>query len=336
MKSCLLFLAAALFPAVSWAASFAEVIAQVQPRLVKIVGSGGLQGLEAYQSGFLISADGHVLTVWSYVLDDPEFITVTLDDGRKFQGANKVKFVGADPRLEIAVLKLDATDLPHFTLDEAVELSTGSRVLAFSNLYNVAAGNEAASVLHGSVQAKWNLDARRGAFKTAYAGTVYVVDAMTNNPGAAGGVLTDRQGRLAGLLGKELRNSQSNVWLNYAVPIKQLASSIEDILAGKSQPRSSESTVRRPDKPLTLPLLGLVLVPDVLPKTPPYIDYVRPGSPAERAGLKADDLILFVNDRVAASIKTLTDELSLIDRIDPVRLVIQRKQALIDVELKAK
>ena len=60
-------------------------------------------GLAIYQSGFLISADGHVLTVWSYVLDIDD-MTVMLDDGRKYQS----KLVGADPRLELAVLKIDA------------------------------------------------------------------------------------------------------------------------------------------------------------------------------------------------------------------------------------
>ena len=49
--------------------SFATSIDRVQPKLVKIYGAGGFRGLEAYQSGFLISSEGHVLTVWSYVLD---------------------------------------------------------------------------------------------------------------------------------------------------------------------------------------------------------------------------------------------------------------------------
>ena len=61
--------------------------------------------LEAYQSGFLISAEGHILTACSYVLDT-DYITVTLDDGRKFEA----KLVGADPRLELAVLKIDAAE----------------------------------------------------------------------------------------------------------------------------------------------------------------------------------------------------------------------------------
>ena len=106
-----------------------------------------------------------------------------MDDGRKFQG----QLIGADPRREIAVLKIEADDLPHFRLSDAVELDVGDRVLAFSNLFGVATGDEDASVLHGCVSAKTRLEARRGAFETPYDGPVYVVDAMTNNPGSAGG-----------------------------------------------------------------------------------------------------------------------------------------------------
>ena len=79
-----------------------RVAREVQPKVVKIYGAGGLRGLEAYQSGMLISAEGHVLTVWSYVLDADE-VTVVLDDGRRFTA----KHVAADPLTEIAVLKFD-------------------------------------------------------------------------------------------------------------------------------------------------------------------------------------------------------------------------------------
>ena len=89
------------------------MIREAQRKTVKIYGAGGLRGLEAYQSGFLISADGYVLTVFSHVLDS-DTITVTLDDGRKFEA----KLLGADPRLEVAVLKIDAADLPHFDLNK--------------------------------------------------------------------------------------------------------------------------------------------------------------------------------------------------------------------------
>jgi S1-C subfamily serine protease len=308
--------------------SLARTIADVQPKMVKIYGAGGLQGLEAYQSGFLTSADGHILTVWSYVLDS-DVITVMLNDGRKFEA----EVVGTDPRLEISVLKIDASDLPYFNLDEAAQLKPGARVLAFSNLYGVATGNEPTSVLHGSVTAKTDLAARRGAFETSYRGAVYVLDAMTNNPGAAGGAVTNRQGQLSAIIGKELRSSLSNIWINYAVPIEEVAPTVHEIQAGKftTMPRGEDE--KKPKEAHSLAMLGINLVPDFLPKTPPFVESVRDGSPAAKAKIQPDDLVLFVNGRIAPSCKTLNDELTYVDRIDEVRLTIQRGQELIEVVL---
>jgi S1-C subfamily serine protease len=309
--------------------SFAQVIDQVQPKIVKIFGAGGLRGLEAYQSGFLISGEGHILTVWSYVLDS-DVVTIYLNDGRKFQA----EVIGMDPRSEIAVLKIDGEGLPHFSLDEAVPLDAGSRVLAFSNLYGVAFGNEAASVLKGSVAAKAELAARRGAYETNYRGTAYVLDAMTNNPGAAGGALTDRRGRLAGLLGKELRSSLTNIWLDYAIPIGEIVAPVEEIIAGKFRPMPRDENVKKPKEAHSLALLGINLVTDFLPKTPPFIESVKPGSPAAKAGVKPDDLILFVGERVVPSCKQLADELTFLDRLDPVKLTIQRGQDLVEISIQ--
>jgi serine protease Do len=308
----------------------ADTIAQVQPRMVKIYGAGGLSGLEAYQSGFLISAEGHVLTVFSYVLDTDE-VTVVLHDGRR----HTAKLLGADPRLEIAVLKFEGENLEHFDLGQAADVPPGTRVLALSNLFNVAIGDEAASVQKGTVAAKTSLAARRGAYETPYDGPAYVLDAMTNNPGAAGGALVDLQGQLLGLLGKELRNSLNNVWLNYAVPIDQLRETVAAIQAGNYMPRPANDPARKPEHSLRLELLGLVLVPDVLPRTPPFVDEVRPNTPASRAGIKPDDLVLFVGGRLVQSVKALAGELEYIDREDELQLTLQRGQELIDVTLKA-
>jgi serine protease Do len=303
----------------------------VQPKIVKVYGAGGLRGLEAYQSGFLISPNGHVLTAWSHVLDS-DLVTVTLLDGRRRQG----DLVGVDPVRQIAVLKIDVADTPHFDLAQAVSLEAGDQVLAFSNLFGIAAGNEPASVLHGRVSVKTTLAARRGAFQTPYDGPVYILDAMTNNPGAAGGALTDVRGGLAAMLGKELRSSLGNTWLNYALPMAELRESVEAILAGQLRPaRPAGEAGKKPRDSLTLALLGIVLVPDVLPRTPPFIDRVRPDSPADRAGLRPDDLVLLANQRPVGSRQELLEELSYIDRIDQLRLLVQRGPELIEVLLAA-
>jgi S1-C subfamily serine protease len=310
--------------------SLADVIQQVEPKIVKIYGAGGFRGLEAYQSGFLISPDGHIVTAWSYVLDT-EYVGVTLDDGRKFDA----KLLGADPRLEVAVLKIDAADLPCFDLAQSADLAVGARVLAFSNLFGVATGSEPASVQHGVVAAAAPLEARRGTFDTPYHGTAYILDAMTNNPGAQGGALTDRQGRLAGMLGKELRNTQSNTWLNYATPIGELLPTIDAIRAGRFVPASANETAAKPKHALSGALLGLVMVPDVLDRTPPFVERVLAGSPAAGAGLAPDDLVVFVNNRLVQSCRALAAELERIDRADKTKITVLRGQQLLEFELLA-
>jgi serine protease Do len=291
------------------AASFASVARDVQPKVVKLYGAGGFKELESYQSGLLISPDGHVLTVLSYVLDGDD-VSVVLDDGRRFTANH----VAADPLSEIAVLKFDPGEdkVPYFDLSAAATAEAGTRVLAFSNLFGIAAGDEAVSMLHGVVSALAPLDARRGAFATNFRGEVYVVDAAANNPGAAGGALTDSQGRLLGMLGKELRSGVTGAWLNYALPVAAFEPTVEEIVAGRFTPPDL-TELDRPDDPLSFAALGIVLVPDVVTRTPPYVDRVVPDSPAARAGIRADDLLVTINAQVAASLR---DAAKLIERLE--------------------
>jgi serine protease Do len=314
------------------AASFSQVARQVQPKIVKIYGAGGIKGLEHYQSGILISGKGHVLTVSSYVLDSDE-VTVVLDDGRHFTAEQ----VAADPLTEIAVLKFDpgSDDVPHFDLSTAVTADSGARVLAFSNLFGIAAGEEPASILHGVVSAVAPLEARRGSFTTNFHGNVYVVDASANNPGAAGGALTDSQGRLLGMLGKELRSSLTDTWLNYALPVAAFAPTVEDILAGRFTPAKLKE-VDRPTNPLSLAALGIVLVPDVVTRTPPYIDRIVANSPAAAAGLHPDDLLVMIDSQVASSCRQAVQSIERLERDATVRIGVLRGEQFLEVTLKTK
>ena len=213
-------------------------------------------------------------------------------------------------------------------------LSSGARVLALSNLFGVATGNEPASVQHGTVSVVTRLDARRGVFETPYHGPVYVLDLVTNNPGAAGGALVTRRGELAAMLGKELRNSLNNTWLNYAVPIDQLRKSVETICAGKivaraegeagaeagpshgPGPAGDRAGARRAGADAGLRRRGA-----------PRLARRPPGPPP-------DDLILLVGNRLIQSCKALRSELELIDRDDRVHLTVLRGQELIEVVLE--
>ncbi len=317
------------------AQSVPAVVRAAQAKQVKLYGAGGFQGLEAYQSGFLISDEGHILTVYSYVLDS-NYITATLDDGSKYEA----KLLGADPKLEVAVLKIDLKGNPvsFYDLSKAVTGTAGQRVLAHSNLYGVAVGDEPVSVQRGVISSVSNLEARRGVYDTMYNGPVYVLDAMTNNPGAAGGALTNWRGELLGMLGKELRNSRNNLWLNYAFPIAQLNDAIERIKAGKAPPVGNDLAAPKLKNPLTLKALGIVLVPNVLERTPPFIDEVRPNTPAAKAGLKPDDLVLFVDDQLVQSCQAFTKLLERIELDTPIKIIVMREnnrqQELLEVPLQ--
>ncbi|RIK83594.1 MAG: serine protease [Planctomycetota bacterium] len=313
------------------AASLHDAIREAQRKVVKIYGAGGVRGLEAYQSGLLISSEGHVLTVQSYVLDT-EDLSVVLDDGR----AGSVELIGVDPVRELALLKLNVEDrsLPHFNLAAAPAANVGDRVLAISNLFGIAAGDEPVSVLQGVVSAIAPLEARRGAFDASFRGNVYIVDAAANNPGAAGGALVNWQGELLGLLGKELRSRATGAWLHYAVPVDQFIGAVETMRSGRSvdeRPIAGQA----PADPLALADLGVVLVPDLLPRTPPYIDSVLPNSPAAAAGLRPDDLVAFVDGAPMASCAAVSAAVARREKFDAVRVSVLREGRLVETELRA-
>lgn len=304
-----------------------RTIAQTLPKMVKIVGAGGFRGLEAYQSGFLISNEGHILTAWSYVLDS-DGVTVTMDDGLK----REAELVGFDPRLDIAVLKVDAVDVPHFNLNAIATIGVGGRVLAFSNLYGVAAGDEPVSVQHGFVAAKIQLSARRGTYRSPYRDEAYLLDAMTNNPGAAGGALTDRQGNLVAMIGKELRDSKTDAWLNFALPMEKLVEAVNQIQSGKKI--AGDRVSGRPSEPMSESLIGFSLVADIVSKTPPFVDRVTPGSTAEEEGLQPDDLIIEVDGQMTASVKDVQRAFGYVDRDDAVKVTVQRGSRFIDMTFR--
>ena len=313
------------------AGSLHDSIRSAQRKVVKIYGAGGVSGLEAYQTGILISAEGHVLTVQSYVLDTDD-LAVVLDDGRKFTA----EILGVDPVRELAVLKLpiENDSLPHFNLASAPLAKIGERVLAVSNLFNIAGGDEPVSALQGVVSAISPLDARRGAHQAAFHGNVYIVDAAANNPGAAGGALVNWRGELLGLLGKELRSSATGAWLHYAIPVDQFVASVETMEAGRTVADSGTNSSTATD-PLSLAAVGIVLVPDILPRTPPYIDSVVVDSAAARAGLRPDDLLVLVEGEPTASCSAVVDQVTRRESFDDLRISVLRDGKLVEVTLNA-
>ena len=303
------------------AAGLPELADRTLPKVVKIFGAGGYRGLPAYSTGCLVSADGHLVTIWNHVLDTDR-VVVVLDDGRRFPA----ELVGTDPDLDVAVLKIAAAGLPHFDLADPPAAQPGQRVLCLSNMYKVATGDEPVSVQIGVVAALADLSARRGRNPIPFDGEAIILDAVTGVSGAGGGAVVDLRGRLLGLLGREVKGQDTNAWLNYATPIDRLAPVISRIVSGEYViPEADEpppSTAGRPDR------LGLALVPNVVPRTPAYIEAVRADSPAAAAGLQPDDLIVSLDGELVASIASLQTQLSRLDPGTRVEVVVRRGRDL--------
>lgn len=309
-------------------ATLATVTEEVNRKMVKLFGSGGFQGLNSYGTGILVSPDGYVLTVASPLLDSGDLL-VHLFDGRRLIA----KVIVAEPELDAALLKIDKVDdLPAFDVAKAATAplaQPGDWVLGFSNQFQIATREEPMSVQHGVIASYSKLHGRKGIFDAPYTGDVYIVDAITNNPGAGGGALTTRKGELLGLIGKELRNSLSDTWINYAVPIPILAGFVEKGMRGEYKPIVREKLASGPSG-----YHGIILVPNVVERTPPYVEDTDPGSPAEKAGLRPDDLIVYVDGEKIVSIKELKE---ILDRGRPgsvFKLEVRRGDKLSSIDLK--
>jgi serine protease Do len=325
--------------------SFAGVAEQVNSKLVKLFGAGGVRGLASYGTGALVSPDGYILTVQSHILDTQDLV-VHIADGTRYHA----RVVAVEPELDVALLKIGGEKekieepLPYFDVIDSAKrplAEPGTGVLAFSNLYQIATRDDPLSVQRGVISAFSKLYGKAGFFDTPYTGSVYVIDAVTNNPGAAGGVITTRKGELLGLIGKELRNELTQTWINYAVPIgakidvplgdgHTVTVSIPDLVEKKEKYQPPKSNR---DKGKGGGFTGIILVANPVEHTPPYVEEVIPNSPAAKAGLKPDDLIVYVDGLPVATIQSFKDVL---ERYRPgveLKLEVRRGDRLTTVPL---
>lgn len=301
-----------------------DQLQSIQQKVFKVYGSGGFANLHSYQTGSLISNDGLIVTVWSHVLDGK--ITAVDAVGKRF----KAEFVGMDPTTDLALLKIPSKQIAHFDLNQEPIVFTGQTVLGFSNLFGIASKNELVSVMRGVVSTTTRLDGQAGAFDSSYAGPVIVVDLITNNPGAAGGVIVDLNGNLIGFIGKELKNKQTGLWLNFCLPVKVVSKSVKRIRDQKSNVPTTTVPVA---ESFSFRDIGLELVPQVLPSTRPYVDKTYKKSVARKLGFKPDDLIVFVNSQPVRTLTELNKAIATIDRDATFRLTIKRGNDLVNLNV---
>jgi len=316
------------------ALSRSQIIAARQPVLVKLFGAGA-GSLDSYGTGILVSKDGHLLTVWNHLVSTG-FLTAVTSDGKRYS----VETIGTSGPHDVALLKLRTNPgetFPFVDLSQSVDPEVGSSVYAFSNMFRVAAGNEPVSVVHGVIAAQVPLEATQGRWKFPVKAPVWLIDAITNNSGAAGGLLTDTQGAPVGLIGREIRHSTSRTWVNYAVPLTTLKPVVDALLSGKKiDGPAKDAATDIPmisDQELTT-RFGLTMLPNVVERTPAFVDSIAAGSLAATSGLQRSDLIVLVNDAVITSVTDFQQQLATIRSGQRVLLTVNRDQQLVEIELR--
>jgi serine protease Do len=322
--------------------SFTSVATEVNKKLVKLFGAGGFKGLPSYGTGILVSPRGYILTVNNHILSISD-LQAHLYDGRSYPA----KVVAKEPELDVALLKLDddVDGLPCFDIADAAAQSlagAGDWILAFSNQFKIATRDEPMSVQRGVIAAYAELRGRRGVFNPPFNGEVYFLDVIACNPGAAGGALTNRKGELLGILGRELKNTLSDTWINYALPLQasakiqrddktvtvDIATFVKEAMAGTYKQSEKRTKVERGG------YHGIMLVPNVVGATPPYVDEVLPASPAALAGLQPDDLIVYVDGELVPNIKEFRELMKGIAPGTEVKIEVQRGNRLHSLKLK--
>jgi serine protease Do len=298
--------------------AFADAVAVAQKRTVKIYGAG-IGRSPAYGTGLAVSAAGEILTANGVHLAG-ESLRVTLPDG----STHPATVVRRSQELQAALLKIEAATPDYFDLAEVPPAEAGDWILAVSNAFKVAGGDEPLSVNIGVFSLRMKLDARRGLQDFPYAGDVLLYDAITSNPGAAGGAVVTADGKLLGMIGRVIEAKSTNTRLNYAVPVDLLAKFVR---GEETAPMVAVApTGNTPDLGIRLFALGGR-------KAPAFVDRVIPGSPAATAGLKADDLVVTIAGQIvrdAGEFRRIVGGLAIGQE---VVVEIKRKTELLSVKL---
>ncbi|HWA11254.1 MAG TPA: Do family serine endopeptidase [Opitutaceae bacterium] len=236
-------------------------------------------------SGVVISPDGYILTN-NHVVEGADELNVLLTDEREL----KAKVIGADPKTDIAVIKIEAENLPVATLADSDKLRVGDVVFAIGNPLEVGQ-----TVTMGIVSAKNRRSVHILDDVQGYQDFIQTDAAI--NMGNSGGALIDAKGRLVGINSAILSPSSGNIGIGFSVPIN-LASSIMRSLIETGTVARGYLGISQPS-PITDDLAEQLDLPKGSKGV--VVSDVVPDSPAEKAGLKRMDFISSINDRAITS-----------------------------------
>ncbi|NER39863.1 MAG: PDZ domain-containing protein [Oscillatoria sp. SIO1A7] len=237
-------------------------------------------------SGFIISSDGQILTN-AHVINGTDKVSVVLKDGRTLEG----KVLGEDPVTDVAVVKIDATDLPVVTLGDSEQLQPGEWAIAIGNPLGLD-NTVTAGIISATGRSSSEVgvpDKRVGFIQT---------DAAIN-PGNSGGPLLNSEGEVIGMNTAIISGAQG---LGFAIPI-ETAQRIAQQLIGTGQaqhpflgiemitltPELKEEINNDPNSPISLSVGRGVLIARVIPELP-----------AAKAGIRAGDVIQKIDGKEVA------------------------------------
>jgi len=259
-------------------------------------------------SGFIVRSDGVIVTN-AHVVAGANSISVALRDGTTYPA----KLLGKDEINDLAVIKIDAKNLPVATLGNSDDLLIGEWAIAIGNPYGFLLGNSEPSVTAGVISGTGRNLAAQAEGNALYVDMIQTDAAI--NPGNSGGPLVDAIGDVIGVNSSIYTPSGGSVGLGFAIPINRVKRVTEDLLA--------HGAIRRPWLGVKIELPESRNARKVL-NSGVRVRLVAPGSPAARAGLAPGDVI------VQAGSRTLHNpfdwEAALLDlRVgDQVPLVIRR------------
>jgi serine protease Do len=253
-------------------------------------------------SGFIVSADGIVLTN-AHVVDGASEVTVKLTDRREF----RARVLGADPATDVAVLRIDAKNLPAVKFGDPARTRVGDWVVAIGSPFGFEN-----SVTAGIVSAKGR----------SLPGDAYVPFIQTDvavNPGNSGGPLFNMAGEVIGINSQIYSRSGGYQGLSFAIPADVVQRVKDQIVATGRAAHARLGVIAQPVDQALAQSFGLERTQGAL------IAEVVPGSAAEKAGLQAGDVVLKFNSQPVSESGELAAMVGQASPGDKVQLEIVRE-----------
>ena len=230
-------------------------------------------------SGFILSQDGYVMTN-AHVVDDADNIYVTLTDKREF----KAKLIGVDDRTDVAVVKINASNLPAVTIGDSTKVRVGEWVVAIGSPFGLEN-----TVTAGIVSAK-------GRDTGDY--LPFIQTDVPVNPGNSGGPLINMQGEVIGINSQIYSRTGGFMGISFAIPIDEAMRVADQLKATGKVTRGRIAVAIGEVTKDVADSLGLPTAEGAL------VSSVEPGGPADKAGVQPGDIILKFNGH---SVDTATD-----------------------------